>query len=752
MSNIRMCRDPRDWDRVPNIRAGSDFQDEMLPIFSFMVHEDICELADSSEDWAYDFYRLLDRADWTHREFDDAIELGLRYAERKVESEESKSRRDFSKEEILRVMKACSRRIAEMAAASWLRTQKDLLDEVSSRALDRINTLVDDKRRLQQKLDDEERQSNRKRYSDDSASSRDREDYRGRDRFGHSYDSGSRDRQGGRYREEGRSNERYREQERPKRSSTVSDRRGPRGEYSYYGKNLDMYEPPEKTTEVHVTRSRIDRVRQSVTGGKDHANSVRFAEFNPENYDKRFEPPQTQNAPQAANSSGFNEDDYDLQKPRQSSAPQMQSAFRQQSTGSRVMNEINQKANYDTSVETFEDLQRQQDAQFSHSVEERLYQAQAELDQESKNDPATKAGVRRMAYNLDGWIYKEPRILAPTKGTEMDQAEHGAIYDATEGMQRKPLTKEVKRALTLAQAAFRDDVKPEEIQMHIIEETSLTVTDNELSMASGSTREATIKSKEIAAEKGVDARIILRNRFCVNRSIVGREVTQAIQEVLKEVQSLSQLRNLMRTTLVKAEKDFTAESPEASDLRAAVEFINNQVTRDLNDYLIDVMGIASREAPLFTSFMDDIDEATDVIENNLGRRATEAFAAFCHNYICGVIDLLKSEKIDVVKDARDYLNIDETTGMVIWPKGYVTTNIPFTLRELGYSDLQKPCTVSRSLTPMLDALIIRDRDVLQDRFGSAYMNQALVTRCGALIRVYPHPVEKTYVLVREPRS
>lgn len=751
MSLVEVCPDFRDWDRVPEFTPKTAVQRDLLPLMSYMLHEDICDLADR-EDWSYDFYKLLARADWNHREFDDTCEFALEFLEAEIIKRES-GRRAMTKEDIVRVMKTVSEKVASLCAASWTRTEKELIDELSDRAVQHIRRLVSEKTRIQDQIREFMDRMERSRYDRERSDMRrdDRREpvYRGRerdysDRRGDDVGHG---RWGGNPRRDDVGDDRRNDRRESSRSDShaeyKTDRRGPRGQSSHYSRNLNNYVNDQEVKAPSVSYSRIEAARRSVSGATNSKDNARFSGYDPENFDRPYQ--QAEQSTQV-NSAQYNQQDYNLEQVPAKGVT-LQQSFRKQSKGNEAMQEINY--DFDDSVNSFEDLEKQQQAEIkSRSIEERLAKAQAELDEESKDHPATKAGVRRMAYSFGNWIYKEPPILAPTKGTEMEQAKHGAIYNATEGMERKPLTDEIKRSLDLATLAFKSDAKPEEVQEHVDDDTFAVLVSSDSEAVKTTQADAIRSELKRATEKGLDERRIHRKRCVVNSAIIGRKEINGIHTAMAKAQSVSDFRKLLIKTLQMAETDCTAASPVASDMRAAAEFVNKQITADINEFLINVMELGTHDAPMFTSFMDDIEEVKDLIQENLGTRASNSFSAFLHNYACAINKAFNDPTFNLQESAREAQGFDESVGALSWPKIYLTTNVPFTLGELGYKDLSRSVTVERNITPFMDSLIIKDVNVLQSRYNNEYIGQVLITRCGAMLRVYPHPTEKKYILVR----
>lgn len=334
-------------------------------------------------------------------------------------------------------------------------------------------------------------------------------------------------------------------------------------------------------------------------------------------------------------------------------------------------------------------------------------------------------------------------LLIPEGKTEMDIFQHERPY--IEGSSQTPdLSGEIVRTLSVAQAKDMKDATASEYESNIISDPEPSLHSNISSLAEYISNLATIRSVEAAPENVQGVRKIFRKTAVVHTSIVGHRQLNEFHRHARECTTLKELLDFLKNIVEATANKSTPESAFSSDIRAAADLYDRHLTREINDYCVNILSIAKEKA-IDSAVSDTTDlivqlhqagmtMQADALQGFLGRMTIN----ICDGWGVDAKELEEMIRADSMQghDTESELKL----GITYLAQSYDVTHLPFTMKELGY-DIDKVAVIpDDKVAPILRSVLEYDAD--KSEKTSAYMecpNRLLVTRDRSVFRVSTYP-------------
>lgn len=341
--------------------------------------------------------------------------------------------------------------------------------------------------------------------------------------------------------------------------------------------------------------------------------------------------------------------------------------------------------------------------------------------------------------------WEPPEIETVTGETEMQFMEHNSIYEPT-NQQPEPMAAQYKELLDLAQALQFDGlIEESQIEKLIdVQTPGKMAQDVDLHTAVDTVLADSIKMAVSKIVDGKDTRRIYRAGIIVSNPFVGRESLNGVQGRIRRSTSMTDLHRHMNE-IAAGIKNLGALDPVASDVRAAVDFVDRYITAEYNRYMTTVMGLSEPGTVVMKSWLSDFGDLVDGIAKNFHQRQVSNIAAFTNNLFKAFNEMINTElKADT--NVHELLGVDkDNIGIISLPRPYYFTVIPFTGRELGYGTF-KPCSIPPNKAPFLRSLIL-NRDKVEELTGCTQAVQVFVTRDRQAFEMYRDPLNADNYIV-----
>lgn len=328
---------------------------------------------------------------------------------------------------------------------------------------------------------------------------------------------------------------------------------------------------------------------------------------------------------------------------------------------------------------------------------------------------------------------------------EMDMMQHATVY-ATEGLPKGNLKGEYARVLTALQALKSDELKYADIAHLVDDNITSMIAENNIESAMRTARLSAMESSLTHEEKaGTPERRFERVLALTLNTNVTFKTCDVLKGALKSAGTMEKLHAVLRTCLRTSTNEGLVDTPEASDIRAAIAFLDRHITEDLNRFLVDVLGVVPVGQRAIDSFVSDYDAMVKALNDKFHTSTYESFLAFSVKYMRAYQEALTIPDMDIDEAAYQLTGASDKMDVIYFPSVNLITVVPFTADELGLPN--ETFKVTANSATLIRALIIGDATVLKNLTGVEHAYQYILTRDHKAYKVSRDTNDKSVVVL-----
>lgn len=329
--------------------------------------------------------------------------------------------------------------------------------------------------------------------------------------------------------------------------------------------------------------------------------------------------------------------------------------------------------------------------------------------------------------------------------SEVDMMQHAVVYQ-TAGLPKADMSAEYKRVQTAVQALQEDELKYTDIAHLVDDNVTNMVAENNIESCMRSARlQAMENSLDHEASAGSATRRVSRMLALNLNTNVTFKSNDVLKDALRTCGTMDKLHSVLNTALRTLSNANLVDTPDASDIRSAIAFVDRIVTEDLNRFLVDVLGVVPAGQRAIDSFVSDYQAMLKALTEKFHVSTYESFLAFSVKYMRGYQEALNIPDMDINEAAYQLTGASEKMDVLCFPSVNLITTVPFTVDELGLPS--QAFKVDAKSPSLIRALIIGDANVLKNLTGVEHANQFILTRDQKAYKVSRDTHDKSIVVL-----